>query len=205
MMIGTKYFRLFPIGDSLPCFKGVSMERSAVFIDGGYLSYVLLDEFDNKKIDFEKLSKKIADGDNLLRTYYYNCEPWQSSPPTPEESRKFAGAQRFYSALRNLPNFEVRLGRLAYRGIRDDGSPILDQKGVDIHLAVDLLRLSYNKAITKAYLITNDSDFIPAIKDSKDSGVQIVLVHGKKPQINLRESVDNLIQIDETLINNCSL
>lgn len=180
------------------------MTRSAVFIDGGYISYVMKDEFSGIKIDFDKFSKIITNGENLLRTYYYDCEPWQSNPPTPEERKMFSGAQSFFTALKHLPNFDVRLGRLAHRGYKDDGSPILAQKGVDIYLAVDLLRLSYNKAITKAYIVTNDSDFVPAIKDAKDSGIQIVLVHGKNPQFNLKQSVDSQIQIDKDIIDNCT-
>lgn len=114
-------------------------ERLAIFIDGGYLDAVLRDEFGLPRIDYKKLTEQLAGEDPLLRTHYYTCEPWQSSPPTEDESKRFSSAQRFHNYLRRIPNFEVRLGRLAYRGEHADGRPILEQKQVDILLAIDLV------------------------------------------------------------------
>jgi uncharacterized protein (TIGR00288 family) len=72
----------------------------------------------------------------------------------------------------------------------------LEQKQVDILLAIDLLRLSYRGAISQAILITGDSDFIPAIKIAKDEGVQVLLAHGSKPHLSLLDEVDQTIAID---------
>jgi uncharacterized LabA/DUF88 family protein len=176
------------------------MGRIAVFIDGGYLDHVLRDEFHGIKIDYEKFPKLLANNDNLLRTYYYHCEPWQDNPPTEEQSEFFSNAQRFHSALRKIPNFEVRLGRLASRGRNQDGKMIVVQKGVDIYLTVDFLRLSFQRSITKAFIVTNDSDFVPAIRYVKDQGVQVILVHGRNPQRHLLESVDSTVRMDRDFI-----
>lgn len=65
------------------------MGQVAVFIDGGYLDKVVYYDHQNKRLDYEKLVAEIAKPDELLRTYYYHCWPYQSNPPTPEESQRF--------------------------------------------------------------------------------------------------------------------
>jgi len=171
-------------------------ERLAIFIDGGYFDAVLRDEFKGTRIDYEKLILGLTSSNTLLRSYYYTCEPWQSNPSTNDESKRFSAAQRFHNYLRKIPNFELRLGRLAYRGQDINNNPILEQKQVDILLAIDLLRLSYRGAISQAILITGDSDFIPAIKIAKDEGVQVILAHGSKPHLSLLDEVDQTTGID---------
>jgi uncharacterized LabA/DUF88 family protein len=175
-------------------------ERLGIFIDGGYLDAILRDEFNLPRIDYKKLATELAAAEPLLRTYYYTCEPWQSNPPTPDESKRFSSAQKFHNYLRRIPNFEVRLGRLAYRGKDSNGRPILEQKQVDILLAVELIRLSYRSAISKAVILTGDSDFIPAISIAKDEGVQVILAHGASPHLKLLDAVDQTMLIDTNLI-----
>lgn len=59
-------------------------KRIAVFIDGGYLAKVLREEFGNVRIDFGQLAERVAGGIDILRTYYYDCMPYQSPVATPE-------------------------------------------------------------------------------------------------------------------------
>src|SRR3990172_11799649 len=116
--------------------------QTAVFIDGGYWAAVLRDEFRLPRIDFAKLIEFMAAGNDLLRTYYYNCMPYQSNPATHEESERYGRARRFIDALSRLPRFEIRLGKLEYRGNNAaDGKPIFEQKRVDIMLGVDMALL----------------------------------------------------------------
>jgi hypothetical protein len=83
--------------------------RIAIFVDGGYLEKIIKNEFSEVPIDFSKLVEILVGGRELLRTYYYNCLPYQSNSPTPEESERFAKKERFFSYLRSLPRFSVRL------------------------------------------------------------------------------------------------
>ena len=46
--------------------------RVAIFIDGAYLEKVNKNEFGLSPIDFGKLSQVMANGKEILRTYYYN-------------------------------------------------------------------------------------------------------------------------------------
>jgi uncharacterized LabA/DUF88 family protein len=131
----------------------------------------------------------------ILRTYYYNCLPYQRNPPTQEESLRFAQAQKFHTALRALPRFEVREGMLVYRGNDDKGRPIYVQKGIDIQFGVDLVLLSAKQQISHAALIAGDSDFIPAIGVAKNEGVLIHLYHGATPHRKLIEIADERTRI----------
>lgn len=150
--------------------------RSAIFIDGGYLDQVLLG-FGKARIDYSKLCDVLTGDVPLLRTYYYHCLPHQPTNPTPEQSKEFANAEKFQRTLNRLPNFTVRRGKIAYRGIDDEGRAIYEQKRVDVALATDLVMHATKRLISHAVLITGDSDFIPAVEIAQAEGVQITLYH----------------------------
>ena len=153
------------------------MSRTCVFVDGGYFQKVLEKEFDRAPIDFARLGTTMAQGfEPYLRTYYYNCTPYQSNVPTEQERSLFANAERFYASLRRVPNLQLRMGRLAFRGISQDTRlPIFEQKRVDVQLAVDLVTLAFSRQIATAAVMAGDSDFIPAVNAAKDQGVRVVL------------------------------
>lgn len=168
------------------------MGKVAIFIDGGYLSKVLAESFSCAKIDFAKLSSHLANGNPILRTYYYHCMPYKSAVPTAEQIKRYNNMQRFITSLEHLDRYEVRLGKLEYRGQNSDGTKIYQQKRVDILLGCDLVLLAAKRRIETAILITGDSDFIPAIEVAKHEGVEIELVFGPnhRPHKALTQTAD---------------
>ena len=197
--------RLFRQPHLFVCGGMLLPDRSALFVDGGYLSRVLDQEFGRRRIDFQALSQELASGTELFRTYYYNCLPYVSSPPTDEERTRYNRQYNFYTALERLSRYTVRLGRLEFRGLGQDGAPIFQQKRVDILLGVDLALLAAKRQIQTAILIAGDSDFIPAIRAAKDEGVAIVLVHGENRHHDLWQEADERFRIDQELIESVSL
>lgn len=181
--------------------EGTSMERIAIFIDGGYLDYVLL-SFDRARIDYGLLVDYMAQGKDLLRAYYYHCLPYQSANPTPEEQEEFSNAQKFFRAISRLNSFTVRKGRLAYRGTNDRGEPIFEQKRVDVYLATDLVMHSTKRVITHAALLTGDSDFIPAVEIAQSEGVHVTLYYAEilRPHDELLDAVDDRVQITKEMV-----
>lgn len=151
---------------------------TAVFIDGAYLEKVLQYEHARAKVDFRLLVDAMIGDDVLLRTYYYNCPPYQSNPPTDEERSRYSSWRRFEDALRNIPKFDVRLGKLVFRGTRSDGKRIFQQKGVDLMLGVDMALLAAKSRLAKVVLLSGDSDFVPAIEAVKREGILTTLWHG---------------------------
>jgi len=134
------------------------LRKAAVFLDGGYLDWVQR-EFGGLRLDYTKLCNELVGKEvERIRTYYYHCAPYQSPRPTRDESARYASFRSFADGLQRLPRFETRLGRLARR---DSG---FEQKGVDVLLSVDLVRMSWSRQIDSAVLLTGDSDFVPAVQ-----------------------------------------
>lgn len=185
------------------------MDRCAIFIDGAYVDKLFQNHLGGVRVDHGKLAQHISAGSDLLRTYYYHCLPYQGSPPTPDERQRFANAERFMAALSRLPRFQVRLGKLEYRGSKHDGSPIFAQKRVDILLGVDMVELSATRQINRAILVAGDSDFLPAIEVVKRHGVLTVLWHGTRGghgrqstcHNDLWDMCDERFEIDATVAN----
>ncbi|NWF92118.1 MAG: NYN domain-containing protein [Syntrophaceae bacterium] len=178
--------------------------RTGVFIDGGYFEKIIKNEFGEVPIDFSKLIAVLVEGRELLRTYYYNCLPYQSSPPTEEESQRFARKERFFSYLRRLPRFCVRLGKLAYRGMTNDGKKIFEQKGIDTLLSIDMVNLAATKQVSNIILLAGDSDYIPAVEVVKSHGVGVILYHSQKKDsyhVDLWQTCDERFPINQSLIN----
>lgn len=174
--------------------------QAAIFIDGAYLQRVLSDEFGRAKIDFGRLAANTAGEAAILRTYYYNCLPYLSDPATAEQSRRHAGARKFYEVLDLLPRFEVRLGQLEFRGNDAGGNPMFEQKRVDIMLGVDLVQHAAKGHIQQAILLAGDSDFIPAIAVAKAEGVLVRLFHGGSCHNDLLREVDERVRLEQAFI-----
>ena len=142
----------------------------------------------------------MAGGREILRTHYYDCPPYQSARPTDSESRRVSNHGKFVYALEQIPRFQVRQGRLEYRGKRDDGSPIFHQKRVDILLGVDLALLAAKHQITDAAILAGDSDFLPAVEAAKPEGVVVHLYHGASPHRDLVSRCDERTRITDDFI-----
>lgn len=180
------------------------MSKTCVFTDGGYFQKVLEKDFHRPPVDFALLGPRLAEGyEPFLRAYYYNCPPYQSADPSPQERQLVANADRFYYSLRKIQNLEVRLGRLAFRGVsRETGELIFEQKRVDVRLAVNLVTLSFSGQISTAVVVAGDSDFIPAFNAAKDRGVRIVLFAGRRNPAHrdLQASADQCVFFDDDFI-----
>jgi len=76
-----------------------------------------------------------------------------------------------------------------------------EQKRVDIWIAVDLVRLSFSHQITKAIIISGDSDLVPAIEGAKDAGVVVQLWYSRRAVHNeLLQAADERFEVDQSLI-----
>lgn len=150
--------------------------RAVVLIDGGYLNKLLLAVLPGRRIDYEKFSDLVCGDCERLRTYYYNCMPYQSSPPTEIEKQKYANMSKFLHRLEQLSRFQIKLGRLQ-KYYNERGEVDFRQKRMDVLLAVDLAQLSWTRNIGTAILIAGDSDFVPAIQTAKDAGVLVKLYY----------------------------
>ncbi len=178
------------------------MDRAAVFIDGGYWQKILKNRFASPKIDLVALSDALCGSQERLRTYFYDCLPFQGDSPSDEEKELYRKKQSYLHALGSLSRFEVRYGRLARRTINfkeverlngstfllscSDADPAYDpknvvvkfeQKGVDTLVGIDVTGLSVRRSIGTVVLLAGDSDFIPSMRVAKDEGMLLRLVY----------------------------
>lgn len=180
------------------------MDRCAIFIDGGYLNEILRQK-GGPRIDFKKLSERLSGDMDRLRTYYYTSMPFQSNPPTDDEKQRYSKTNRFINHLKHIPRFEVKLGRL--QKITGPEGDDYRQKGVDMMLGVDLVRMSWDKQIQKAVIMTADSDFVYAVQAAKDAGVVTQLCYAKELRVNqsLMDVFDENMPFTQDVIDACRL
>lgn len=142
------------------------MDRTAVFIDAGYLfasgarllagarlgREELFLDYDALLATFTRLTRELS-GLPLLRIYWYDAS--------------YAGPSAQQLALAYRPNLKLRLGSLNQQG---------QQKGVDSLLILDLVTLARNRAIADAVLITGDEDIRVGVQQAQELGVRVHLV-----------------------------
>ncbi len=174
------------------------MDKIAIFIDSGYLDKITI-KF-GFRIDYKKLIKDVSNKYELFRTYYYYCAPYSSPIPTEVEKKMQSKHSKFIYVMQQIPRLELRKGKLEKR------DSFYVQKRVDILLAVDLVRLSWKNQIQAAALITGDSDFVPAVKDAKDSGIITKLYYHKEcVHDELKHCCDDTIEITNSVISSWKL
>lgn len=143
------------------------MDRSAVFVDAGYLyaggsetiegsvlprSRIRL-AHDNLLERLKVAGKELTDGLPLLRIYWY--DGLLGSRPSLEQS-----------ALADVDNVKMRFGTVS------GGS----QKGVDSLIVTDLVELARNHAISDAVIMSGDEDIRIGVQLAQSYGVRVHLI-----------------------------
>ena len=138
--------------------------RLAIFIDGSNLYHSLEENCGRFDVDFRAFAQKLARDRTLLRVYYYNVLRDQNRNP-----QAYQDQQKFLTALDNTPYLEVRLGRSKMRG------DTAVEKGVDIMISTDMLRLAWDDRYDVATLVSGDGDFAYTVQAVKDTGKQVIV------------------------------
>lgn len=171
----------------------------AVFIDGAYLDKTCESGGTRVRIDHEALVGRICAGHALFRAYYFDSPPFQSNPPTDAERRRMSEKQSFFAHLERLPRFKVRQGTCVRR-YDQNGRLFYQQKGVDVHLAVDLVRVALRDRVGDIAVVTGDADLIPAINVAVDEGIIVHLYHGRHCPTTLMQACDDCVLMDATFL-----
>ena len=188
------------------------MDKADVFIDGGYFAKVR-EHLKVYKVDFEKFSDLLCDKMERLFTFYYDCPPFQSSPPTEGEKKRKANFDRFVYSLNTFPRFQVRLGKLSrfdeVCGNCGHRTTTYKQKRVDNLLTVDLTRAIWKDNIRKAILVTGDSDFVPAVEEANRGQIITHVYYLKSPKTAIHDELyiecSERTQITKALLQKCKL
>jgi len=179
-------------------------------IDGGFLRVAAK----NARIRYnpgfiEAFSQNCPAADEeLFRSLYYDCAPYQGCQrlPVSGTTQTFADSDQWLKDLAKKDLMAVRLGVLKFRGyilkrtpmkgvapLTDaDFRPDFEQKGVDMRIGLDIASYSALKCVDRIGLVTADTDCVPAMKLARKSGVQVVLITilGKTAPIELAHHAD---------------
>lgn len=168
--------------------------KVAILIDGGYLRAIAQNAGHAYTADFiERFSRQcVAAGEEILRILYYDCAPYEGAQRQPVSGtlRYFQGGDQLLVELSRKDLFAVRRGVLKFRGFKprhipisgaaalqdSDFKPDFEQKGVDMRIGLDIAVYAENHAVDRIVLVSNDTDYLPALKFARRSGLQMVVV-----------------------------
>ena len=191
-------------------FRGVILfKKIAVLIDGGHLRAAAYREKIKFEPDFiERVARSCKSPDEeLFRILYRDCPAYvgEARLPISGEIQKFHNSNAWLDQLASKDLFATRLGVLKFRGYKpkrhlprdtaladDDFSADFEQKGVDMKVGLDIAAFCTTKSVERIVLVTNDTDFIPAMKYGRRAGLQIVLgsLPGQRPAPELLDHSD---------------
>ncbi len=151
------------------------MDRVCIFIDGSNFYHALKEAGLPTSVDFAKLAVELTGPDRKhIQTFYYNTPLIRPRPGEPDLAAREArcrNQQRFFNALRFVPNLTFRRGR--FQKLPGGGQV---EKGTDVALAIDMLTLAFKDRYDVAVLVSSDADFKHAVETVKfETGRQVEL------------------------------
>lgn len=183
------------------------MQKAIIFIDGNNLYHnVKALDVNPNRINFKKLVELICSdiGVELKKTFYYNSVP--NIITIGEE--KYYKHMEFLSGLEKLgikvkirklqhkSNYELiskKLGQLQTIKLCDSCKPVVKQncincigsfqekeKGIDVMIAIDMIKMALEKEYDIAILISGDGDFVPVCDLVKQCGKEVFSVSVSK-------------------------
>lgn len=129
---------------------------------------------------------------------------------------EYKWSMEFFDELRCRRKFAVRLGKLSENTaqyllkpesvkklIRGTITPAeltesdfafhVEQKGVDMRIGVDIISMALKKQVQQIILVSGDSDFVPAAKQARREGLDVILAPmGATIKPELHEHIDGL-------------
>lgn len=144
-----------------------------LFIDGGFLESMVLKSADFFGIDLS--SSQFYYGDickDFRRTFYYDALPSQKDGETDEAFKAKLNAKlKLFQRINRTPRMHTREGITRNRSTRR----MLEQKGVDILLAIDVFKHASLNNLSQAHIMTTDLDFFPLFEALRDTPVSVHL------------------------------
>jgi uncharacterized LabA/DUF88 family protein len=159
------------------------------FIDGEALLQFMADAAQRISPDeeFSVNYKNMRSAFGGQRAFFYDAHPARRSSEDEEEfRRRRSDKDSLLKVLSRLDGMHIRTGMSRYRRKRG-----LEQKGVDIQLAIEAYQHAVRGNIEEAVLITNDLDFYPLLDALTQTRVRTILryVPGKTSEL-LIEAAD---------------
>lgn len=161
------------------------------------------------RMDFDCFCNKLCGSSRrLVHTHYYNVPAIQSEVPD-----MYKKQQKFYTRLRNIPYFNVHLGRLVPRTKKiqcpkckkDFSFTTHTEKGPDVALATHMLMYAFDNAYDIAIVVSGDGDFVTSVDEVRRLKKRVENAYFKvdsKPQ-HLASHCDYFIELNKKYLAKC--
>lgn len=163
-----------------------------MIIDGSNLYFKLKSLGLKKSIKFNYKAwvKQLTQGTTLVAVYY--CVGKIRAKQDDVKARGMMASQQTFVTQLKKTGFTIQYGYL----LKSDRK--FHEKGVDVQMAVDILRGAYKDEYDQAFLISSDSDLIPAIEEAQIFGKEVVYVGFKhQPSYALLKTCKRSILLDK--------
>lgn len=163
-----------------------------VLVDGENLRHQLINILINAKkinnkneyfsFNLTEFLRKVLQTESLEITYYTTrIKQPQFMIPAKLKSRIVAVSEANRRWIADLINQKVNVVKAGYLRVRETNSCIhcgkktlvLQEKGVDVRIATDLVLASQTRKYSNLVLVSSDSDLIPAIEAARHHGLKV--------------------------------
>lgn len=140
-----------------------------VLIDGSNFYFKLKDLALSNLLafDFSAFTKALYRERTIVKTVYYIGKV--RTDGSRKANKMLADQQRLFAHLRKHKVY-YSLGYL----LKSDG--VFHEKGVDVNIAVDMLIAAYENQCDRIYLVSSDTDLLPAILQARRKGKAVTYV-----------------------------
>ena len=138
-------------------------KKCLILIDGSNFYFKLKDLKLHKILDFDfsGFAKFLARSGDIIQSIYYVGRIRQDG--THQVDKMLASQQKLFANLKRH-NYKYVLGYL----LKNNG--VYHEKGVDVHIAVDMVVAAYEETCDRIILVSSDTDLEPAIKKAREKG-----------------------------------
>lgn len=159
-------------------------ERIAILVDGSNMYHYLreLKVTGLADFDYKAFAQFLARDRTIVSSTYYVGKVRSKGDTKSEELR--SGQQRLIAGLQRA-GWCVEFGHIM------ETKGVFQEKGVDVHMAVDLLKGAYDNRYDMAVLVSSDTDLIPAVHGVRQKGKKIEYIgFAHRPSFGLMKNVN---------------
>ncbi len=174
--------------------------RVIVFIDGNNFYFKLKgmtserpEAFKLLDFNYQSFARSLAKDNKLIEIRYYVGAIKRQGGPSREKSEKLYANQQKLIAKLQQQKIPVVLGNLIQHPDKS-----FHEKGVDVRVAVEMIRFAREDKYDIAYLLSSDTDLVPAVEEVRSFNKAVCYVgfpHGQS--FGLTKTANNTILLRE--------
>lgn len=176
-------------------------QRAMLFIDGSNfyhkLKFLIGDRRDQYRLgdfQYKEFADYFARPSMVTDVRYYVGAVRRQNGVNQEKAEKMYRNQQRLLAAFQQQNVSVILGNLIQHPDKS-----FHEKGVDVRIAVEMIRFAREDAYDVAFLLSSDTDLVPAVEEVKRFGKQVVYVGTANGQsFGLTKAADTTILLRDS-------